>query len=158
MSAILFRSRVKSLRPRPNGQHFADDILKRIFFHENAWVSIKISLKFVPKSPINNIPALVQIRLRLGASQATGHYLNQRWLVYWRIYASPGLNELMLSIQKEAWVFQKWIDLNAINQEMARRLVVITGTINMVTLCIDKPLKRTTKSGSPKWNLRVLDL
>ena len=34
---------------------------KRIFFNENVWISIKISLKFVPKGPINNIPALVQI-------------------------------------------------------------------------------------------------
>ena len=33
-------------------------------------------------------------RLWLGAVQATSHYLNQWWLVYWRIYASPGLNEL----------------------------------------------------------------
>ena len=31
------------------------------FFNENVWISIKISLKFVPKGPINNIPALVQI-------------------------------------------------------------------------------------------------
>ena len=30
----------------------------------------------------------------LGASQATSHFLNQCWLVYWRIYASPCLNEL----------------------------------------------------------------
>ena len=29
--------------------------------NENVWISIKISLKFVPKGPINNIPALVQI-------------------------------------------------------------------------------------------------
>ena len=29
--------------------------------NENIWISIKISLKFVPKGPINNIPALVQI-------------------------------------------------------------------------------------------------
>ena len=28
------------------------------------------------------------------AGQATSHCLNQRWLVYWRIYASLGLNEL----------------------------------------------------------------
>ena len=34
------------------------------------------------------------LRLWLGADQATGHYLNQWWLVYWRIYASLGLNEL----------------------------------------------------------------
>ena len=30
----------------------------------------------------------------LGAGQATSHYLNQWWLVYWRIYASLGLNKL----------------------------------------------------------------
>ena len=33
-------------------------------------------------------------RYWLGAVQATSHYLNQWWLVYWRIYASLGLNEL----------------------------------------------------------------
>ena len=32
----------------------------------------------------------------LGADQATSHYLNQWWLVYWHIYASLGLNELTL--------------------------------------------------------------
>ena len=52
---------VKSLRPRQNGRHFADDTFKRIFLNENVLISIKISLKFVTKDPINNIPALVQI-------------------------------------------------------------------------------------------------
>ena len=52
---------VNSLRPRRNEQHFADDIFKRIFLNENVWISTKISLKFVPKGPINNITALVQI-------------------------------------------------------------------------------------------------
>ena len=28
---------------------------------ENAWISIKISLKFLPRGPINNIPTLVQV-------------------------------------------------------------------------------------------------
>ena len=50
-----------TLRPRRNEQHFAAVIFKRIFFNENVWISIKISLKFVPKGPINNIPALVRI-------------------------------------------------------------------------------------------------
>ena len=50
-----------SLRPRRNEQYFADDIFKHIFFNENVWISIKISLKFVLKGTINNIPALVQI-------------------------------------------------------------------------------------------------
>ena len=31
------------------------------FFYENVWIPIKISMIFVPKGPINNIPALVQI-------------------------------------------------------------------------------------------------
>ena len=50
-----------TLRRRQNGRHFADAIFKCIFLNENVWISIKISLKFVPKGPINNIPALVQI-------------------------------------------------------------------------------------------------
>ena len=33
-------------------------------------------------------------RLWLGADQATSHYRNQWWLIYRRIYASLGLNEL----------------------------------------------------------------
>ena len=50
-----------TLRPRQNGRHFADNIFKCIFGNENVWISIRISLKFVPVGPINNIPALVQI-------------------------------------------------------------------------------------------------
>ena len=52
---------VNTLRLRRNEIHFANDIFKRIFFNENVWIPIKISLKFVPKGPINKIPALVQI-------------------------------------------------------------------------------------------------
>ena len=52
---------INTLRPRQNGRYLPDDIFECIFLKENAWIPIKISLKFVPKSPINNIPALVQI-------------------------------------------------------------------------------------------------
>ena len=52
---------INPLRPRQNGRHFPDDIFKCIFLNENVWISIKVSLTFVPKGPINNIPALVQI-------------------------------------------------------------------------------------------------
>ena len=52
---------VNSLRPRQNRRRFADDIFKRIFLSENKWIPIKISVKFYPKGPINNIPALFQI-------------------------------------------------------------------------------------------------
>ena len=50
-----------TLRPRQNGRHFPDNIFKCIFLNEKAWISIKISLKFVPGGPINKIPALVRI-------------------------------------------------------------------------------------------------
>ena len=52
---------VNSLRPRQNRRHFADDIFKCNFLNENVWILIKISLKFVPKGTINNIPTLLQI-------------------------------------------------------------------------------------------------
>ena len=52
---------LNTLRPRQNGRHFADDIFKCIFLNENVWFPFKISLKFVPKGRINNIPALDQI-------------------------------------------------------------------------------------------------
>ena len=38
-----------------------DDIFKCIFLDENLWISINISLNFVSKDSINNIPALVQM-------------------------------------------------------------------------------------------------
>ena len=85
---------INTLRLRQNCCHFADNIFRCIFLNKNAWISFKISLNFIPKLRINNIPALVQIWL--GADQATSHYLNHWWLFLWRIYASIGLNELII--------------------------------------------------------------
>ena len=56
-----FHAYFNILRPRQNGRHFPYDIFKCIFVNGNVWISIRISMKFVPKGPINNIPALVQI-------------------------------------------------------------------------------------------------
>ena len=39
----------------------ADNIFKRIFLNDKLWILIEISLKFVPKGPIDNNPALVYI-------------------------------------------------------------------------------------------------
>ena len=57
----VFLNYVNTLRPRQNGRRFPDDIFKYIFLNENVWISLKISLKFIPKVRINNIPASVQI-------------------------------------------------------------------------------------------------
>ena len=51
---------INTSRPIQNCCHFPGDIFKCIFLNENVWISVKISLKFVPKCPINNIPTLVQ--------------------------------------------------------------------------------------------------
>ena len=39
----------------------ADDIFNRIFLNENDRIPIQIPLKYVPSSPIDNKPALVQV-------------------------------------------------------------------------------------------------
>ena len=52
---------VNILKMRQNGCHYTDNSFKCIFLNENVCISIKISLKLVPKGPINNITALVQI-------------------------------------------------------------------------------------------------
>ena len=41
--------------------YMADDIFKCIVMNEKFCISIWISLKFVPRDPINNRPALVQV-------------------------------------------------------------------------------------------------
>ena len=51
-----------TLRSSQNGRHFTDDTFKHIFLNESIRISLKLSLKFVPKGPINNVPALVQNR------------------------------------------------------------------------------------------------
>ena len=48
---------VNSLPPAQNGRHFGT--FKCIFLNENDRIPIKISLTFVPRSPIGNKPALV---------------------------------------------------------------------------------------------------
>ena len=73
---------------------FPDDIIKCIFLNENSSISIKISLKFVPKGRINNIPALVK--------KIT--YLNQCWLFYWRIYVLLDLNKLTYVCYRRSYV------------------------------------------------------
>ena len=62
---------VNTLRPRQSGRHFADAIFKCNCLNGNIWIPIKMSLTFVPKGPINNIPALVQVMAwrRPGAKQ-----------------------------------------------------------------------------------------
>ena len=76
---------------KQNDQHFQNDIFKCIFSNENIWISINISLKFVLKCPINNIPALVQIMVwrRLGDKS-----LSESLMVRWRVTRAQWVKKL----------------------------------------------------------------
>ena len=80
---------VNSFLPRQNGRHFADDICKSIFMNEKFCIFIKISLKFVPKGPIDNNPALVQIMAWHGIGDKPLFETNGD-PIHWRIYAALG--------------------------------------------------------------------
>ena len=44
---------MSTLKPQQNGHHFVDDTSKCIFLTENLQILIQISLRFIPKGPIN---------------------------------------------------------------------------------------------------------
>ena len=76
------------------GRDKMDAISQTTFSSAFSWIKIfefrlKIHSSFFPGVQ------LTIFQHWLGAVQATSHYLNQWWVVYWRIYASLGLNELM---------------------------------------------------------------
>ena len=75
-----FHEWLNSSSPGQIGRHFADDIFRCIFGNEKFCILIKISLKFVPKSLIDNIPALVYIMAWWFGTNA--------YLIHWRIYAA----------------------------------------------------------------------
>ena len=82
------------------------DIFKNIFLNENVWISIKISLKFVSKGPINNIPTLVQIMAwRQLGDKPSSEPIMVSLLIY--IYTSLSLSELThLTLNKMAAISQ----------------------------------------------------
>ena len=79
------------------GRDQIDDISQTTFSSAFSWMKMfQLRLKFhwslFPRVQL----AIIQhwFRKWLGAVQATSHYLNQWWSVYWRIYASLGLAQL----------------------------------------------------------------
>ena len=85
---------INTLSPRQNVRHFADDIFKCIFLNENVLIPIKISLKSIPKGPINNIQSLVQI------------------MVWRRPGAKPLSEPMMVSLLKHICVTRpQWVNI-----------------------------------------------
>ena len=116
LSDISLHIEVETKWPAFRGRH-----IHMYFVKENVWIFLTISLKFIPRFRINNIPALVQIMACAG--QARVHYLNKWWLDYWRVYASFGPNELA------GLLFQLIFSVCRIN-----------ASLNWVTIGLDNPL------------------
>ena len=69
------------------------EIFNCIFLNQDIWISIKNSLKFVPKRPVNNIPAFSRLRVNTSWRRhhwfrewfadflVSNHYLNRFWLL-----------------------------------------------------------------------------
>ena len=78
-----------------NGRYSADDIFKCIFWMKMFEFRLKYHWSLFLRFQWTIFHHW--FRYWLDAVQAPSHYLNQWWLVYWRIYASLGLNELRLA-------------------------------------------------------------
>ena len=63
--------------------HWADDILKCIFFDENITILIQFPLQFIPEGPIDNTSVLVQIK----AWRRTGDQPLSEPMIAWFTYA-----------------------------------------------------------------------
>ena len=75
--------------PRQDGRHLANNNFKCMFLNENDKILIRISLKFVPRSPIDNKPALVQVMAwrRIGDKPLSEPMLTQftdAYMRHWR--------------------------------------------------------------------------
>ena len=87
------------------GAIFADDISKCIFLNANDRILIQISLKFVPRSPIDNKPALVQVMAwhRIGDKPLPEPMMTQFTNAYMEHKGGDELTFVMLDSAWETW-------------------------------------------------------
>ena len=143
-SVVWVVGRINTLRPRQNGRHFADDIFKCIFLNESVWIPIKISLKLVPRGPINNIPALVQI-------------------LAWRRPGDKPLSETMMvslpthiCVTRPQWVILRDLSLGSISHYNDVIMSMMASQITSLTIVYSTRLFRRRSKKTSK--LRVAGL
>ena len=86
------------------GRHQTGAISQTTFSSAFSWMKMfQFRIKFHWRLFLRVLLTIFQhwFRWWLGAVQATSHYLNQWWLVYWRIYALLCLNELRYIIYRQ---------------------------------------------------------
>ena len=81
-----------------------------------------------------------------------------QYFVLKNVFCSGPVLGKMLRIQRDAMIFQEWIDLNVISWGITCRLVVIAGTINLVPSLYWQTTSLINKLDRLRWNRRVPDL
>ena len=137
---------VNTLRPKQNYRHFPDDSFKWIFLNENIWISIEVSLKFVPKGPINNTPALVQI-------------------MAWRRPGDKPLSEpMMVSLLTHICVTRpQWVKLNTLRFKVISVAYknICTHSIHLVRhypRLVQKDMLSRDITHTPKWKIAIMNI
>ena len=73
-----------------NDRHFADDVLRCNYMNEKFCILINITVKFVPKRPIDNNPAFIAI-------------ITQHWIMAWCQINNSQLSGQMLTRYTDAY-------------------------------------------------------
>ena len=139
---------VDTLRLRQNGHHFSDDIFICIFVNGNVLISIKISLKFIPKGPINNIPALLQIMARhrtvdKSLSELVIAYIADACMHHpasmsWYFHILPDCYIIYLVYLDNCKFERVYVTVNLINKIYEQKVIYILHThmtITLLSLC-----------------------
>ena len=106
---------LNTLRQKQNGCHFADNIFKCLFFNENVWIFIKISLTFVPMGPINDISALVQI-------------------IAWRRPGDKPLSEPMMDYGHICVTWPQWVNQYCFQYDLSKTWICNFFQVSLVVL------------------------
>ena len=121
---------------RMNRQCGADENFTCFFLNENVWISIDISLKFVPKGPINNIPAFVRIMAWSPGDKPLSEPVifslpmhrcvtRPQWVNLISVSYSPKANHPVLSSYKSLW-YKYYLFLTRILQNFCWQVYIIT--------------------------------
>ena len=128
---------INSSPPGQNGRHFADNILPMNFSEWKVFcILIKISLKFLPNSPINDNPVLFKIMAwrRIGDKPLSEPMLTR---FTWRIYAALGGDELT----HLGWVLHicisKWTIIGIWTNAGILLIEILTTNFNETSIKID---------------------
>ena len=124
-----------TLRLRQYGHRFPDDTFKYIFLNENVWISLQISLKFIPKVWINNIPALVQI-------------------MAWRRLGDKPLSEPMMgnSLTHICVTRPQWVNINMLYQRTSNTYQYWQNLTSPLLVQVSKQPIFITLKESVSWN------